>query len=261
VNWDHPDHEVFKERRDESQILTSWYVARPLVQKQLDGHPLTEAERMYVRRFYGSNVNQEFFCRLGLTFANNSECWLPGIPTEEQCQRCSLHYASTHVVNFGRDEVPNAPPDRTNVSMVATKDEQGITRITWIPVKDAPAGMNGQFIAGVQHAFSSSLTRIFPVCLPGLSPSFDKSCDGNCAKCPGYGYYDATQETTTTNLGNVKLTNATLHPRIAERLKVIGTQHEEPPLDERIEVRSNDTDGLSPSGDPSRTELPPPEGS
>lgn len=219
MNWDHPDHKDFKELRDNDPLVPSWKIARPLVQKQIDGHPLNEIERVYLERFYASTVAQEFFCRLKVQFANNPHCWVDGIPSEEQCSRCALHYASRQAVEYAQSSYPLIGPDFISVSLHSFKDENNVTRFGWKATKDKTKGLVGEHVSGAEPSLDTPLSKVFGVCLPGLSPQFDKQCDRNCAKCPAFGYYDTVKGVTVTGLGTVKLFNKKLPEKIVQKLE------------------------------------------
>lgn len=220
MNWDHPDHKDFKTLRDFDPTVPSWETARPLVQKQIDGHPLTQAERIYLERFYASSVSQEFFCRLKIKFAANPHCWLDGVPSEDQCSRCALNYISRQTLEYAHSDQNIIGPDFTSVNLYSYRDEQDFTRFAWRVTKDKTfsKGLVGEYVPGIEPNLETPLEKIFPVCLPGLSPQFDNQCDKNCSKCPAHGYYDSVKGITVTGLGTVKLSNSKLPQKVVEKL-------------------------------------------
>lgn len=235
MNWDHPDFEAFRIARDTDQDLRSLETALPLVKKQLAAQPLTAIERMYLEGFYKSPVCMEFFCRLGMVFANNSPCWLNGPPTEEQCQRCKFHYLSSNILAYGRSDIEPVAEEDAIVGLHVIKTD-GVTTFEWRSQEGDRKGLTGDYWSNGYAMNRPPLEKVFPVCLPSLSPSFDNTCNHDCANCPAHGFYDSVDGVTLAGKGTVRLNNKNLPPRVVEQLQArAATPAEEIPASERID--------------------------
>lgn len=226
--WERPEYAHLKKQRDESPFVADYDVARPLIELAMAGKPLNEVQRAYVNRFYGSGMCKQFFCRMGFSLEQIPRCWLKGVPTDEQCDRC---FAS-HLIGVTAQEDSRFHLDPRPGTMQVLKSyqgEDGITYFYWEDTQETDRGLVGEFIPGIEIHPRTPLSKVFPLCLPGKGQRF-QGCHGKCDECPAFGYLDATKPIVVTGNGTVALTQfpPSLAPVIAS---YVAECHKEEPLE------------------------------
>jgi hypothetical protein len=225
-SWEDPRFAHFKKARDEEIFVYDFEVARPLVDKYGKGLPLTEAERIYLNGFMDSTVCKQFFCRLNLTFRDNSVCWMNGSPTDEQCSRCETHFRNTGVLKnwaAAQTDQPLVLPDKSAVGMYSTLTD-GVVGFDWrfLSKPETFKGIVGSHEPGAQIHTTTPLDRVFPVCLPSLSKSFKGGCNHDCENCPAYAMFDTAKKVLVTGNNTVVLKLEHLKPSLRENLEALA---------------------------------------
>lgn len=208
--WNKPEFAPYKELRQNNPMLPSAHTAKLLIDKIEQGRSLAAPEREYLKRFYTTNVTQEFFCRLEFPMQQIRDCWKAELPTDEQCSQCEL----LHRHAFSRkDEKSNYVKEQNGkpVVLYGFKDSQGIVRFKWRTPDDkiSNKALVGIAVQEININIKTPLAQVYPVCIPSLSNKFSGGCDRVCEQCPAQGMYDSVKKILVTNNGSVVIPELT----------------------------------------------------
>jgi len=208
--WDKPEFAPYKELREYSPMLPSTHTAKTLIDKIELGRSLSAPEREYLKRFYATNITQEFFCRLEFPMQQIRDCWKDKLPTDEQCSQCELlhrHAFSRKNEKASQPVLPNGKP----VVLYAYRDSEDILRFKWRSPdeKTSNKALLGISMQEVNVNIKTPLSQVYPVCIPSLSSKFTGGCDRVCNSCPAQGMYDASKKVVITNNGSVVIPELT----------------------------------------------------
>ncbi len=197
--WDRPEFAQIRAQRDDPKV-TSWEIARPLVELSVYNKPMTQAQHEYMARFMESNICKEFFCRLGHTMKEIPRCWLESPATDDQCVRClTTHYAAMMPI-----KIPRSCPDGTPVRLIIHEDK-GTERPKWEITSPGSAGLLGAYMLGAMIHPKVKPEKIVPLCLPAFSSNFENNCNHQCHLCPGLAHYDTQHDFAIAGNGTVYL--------------------------------------------------------
>jgi hypothetical protein len=224
--WNKPEFEMYRQLRDSSPMLPSTHTAKELVDKIEKGRSLSAPEREYLKRFYSGNVTQEFFCRLEFPMQQIRNCWKAELPTDEQCSQCEIlhrHAFSTKDEARGKLKETNGKP----LVLYAFRDSKDVLRFRWKSPDETTSNkaLVGLSFEEISVNIKTPLSRVYPVCIPGLSKTFQGGCDRVCSQCPAQGLYDSVKKVMITNNGSVVIPELTEAMR--KKLDALSEQDEQ----------------------------------